>query len=85
LPRLEQRPGRWSDIPALTRYQQQEVLDFDSAAAAIFDELKFSRLRIGSMDLEIGAIALDRKALLVSRNLRDFRRIPNVHVEDWTQ
>jgi tRNA(fMet)-specific endonuclease VapC len=36
------------------------------------------------MDLRIGAIALANDALLISRNLRDFMRIPNLHVEDWT-
>jgi tRNA(fMet)-specific endonuclease VapC len=66
-------------------YQQQEVLDFDASSAGIFDELKRGKLRIGPMDLKIAAIALDRGALLISRNLRDFRRVPNLRVEDWTQ
>jgi len=66
-------------------YQQQEVLDFDPPAATVFDELRHSRIRVGTMDLKIAAIALDRKALLISRNLRDFTRVPNLRVEDWTQ
>ena len=66
-------------------YHQQEVLDFDPPAAGIFDELKRARVRIGPMDLKIAAIALDRNALLVSRNLKDFRRVPNLRVADWTQ
>ena len=67
-------------------YQQQEVLDFDPAAADIFDELKRARVRIGPMDLKIAAIALDHKALLISRNLpRTSGRVPSLRVEDWTQ
>lgn len=66
-------------------FDQQEILDFDAKAARIFDELKRGRVRIGPMDLKIAAIALERGALLVSRNLRDFRRVPNLRVEDWTQ
>ena len=66
-------------------YQQQEVLDFDSGAGAVFDGLQRARLRIGTMDLKIASIALDERALLLSRNLRDFRRVPNLRVEDWTQ
>jgi predicted nucleic acid-binding protein len=37
------------------------------------------------MDPKIAAIALDRGALLISRNPLDFRRDPNPRVEDWTQ
>jgi len=65
-------------------YEKQEVLDYDQAAAARFDELRRERVRIGTMDLRIAAIALERGALLVSRNLRDFRRVPGLRVEDWT-
>jgi predicted nucleic acid-binding protein len=38
---------------------------------------------IGKIDLRIAAIALEQKAPVVSRNLRDFRRVPNLAVEDW--
>jgi tRNA(fMet)-specific endonuclease VapC len=69
----------------ITSYQQQQVLDFDSAAADIFEELKRARLRIGPMDLKIAAITLEHRAVLVSRNLRDFRRVPGLRVEDWTR
>ena len=66
-------------------YQRQEVLDLDSTAADKFDQLKRARIRIGQMDLKIAAIAVSRDALLVSRNLRDFRQVPNLRVQDWTQ
>jgi tRNA(fMet)-specific endonuclease VapC len=66
-------------------YEQQEVIDFDPSAAGVFDELKRARLRMGAMDLKIAAIALDRGALLLSRNLRDFKRVPHLLVEDWTR
>lgn len=60
------------------------VLDFDEAAAEQFLQLRRSRLRLGSMDLKIAAIALSRDSILLSRNLADFRRIPGLQVEDWT-
>lgn len=36
------------------------------------------------MDLRIASIALASAATLLSRNLRDFRQIRGLSVEDWT-
>lgn len=68
----------------LREYQLRDVLPYDDAAAAVFSSLQRQRIRIGTMDLRIGAIALANDALLVSRNLPDFQRIPHLRVEDWT-
>jgi tRNA(fMet)-specific endonuclease VapC len=40
-------------------------------------------LNVRKMDLRIAAIVLEAGGTLVSRNLRDFRRVPNLVVEDW--
>lgn len=61
------------------------VLDFDEAAAVQLTHLRRRRLRLGTMDLKIAAIALTRKAILLSRNVSDFRRVTGLQVEDWTQ
>lgn len=53
-------------------------------AAEQFHELRRARVRIGTMDLRIAAIALVNDATLLSRNLADFRRVPGLRVEDWT-
>ena len=68
----------------LREYESREILPYDDAAAAAFARLQRNRIRIGTMDMRIGAIALTYDALLISRNLRDFKRIPNLRVEDWT-
>lgn len=61
------------------------VLDFDEAAAEQLMHLRRKRLRLGTMDLKIAAIALIQQATLLSRNVSDFRRIAGLQVEDWTQ
>ena len=61
-----------------------EVLDFDDEAAAEYRKLRGMKVRIGTMDLKIAAITLAHGALLLSRNLRDFKRVPGLDVEDWT-
>ena len=61
------------------------MLDFDEAAAAKFEDLQRLRLRIGTMDLKIAAIAVSRGATVLSRNLKDFGRVPGLKAEDWTR
>jgi tRNA(fMet)-specific endonuclease VapC len=41
------------------------------------------KLNIGKMDLRIAAITLEIGGTVVTRNLRDFQRIPNLRVENW--
>jgi tRNA(fMet)-specific endonuclease VapC len=36
------------------------------------------------MDLRIAAIALANDALLLSKNLTDFLKVPGLQVADWT-
>ncbi len=61
------------------------VLEFNEKSAEIFKELKSQKIRIGTMDLKIAAIAIEHNAILVSRNLSDFEQVPNLAVEDWTR
>jgi tRNA(fMet)-specific endonuclease VapC len=70
---------------ALEMYRNAAVLDFDENAAEIYKDLKSQKIRIGSMDLKIASIAISRKAILVSRNLKDFEAVPNLVVNDWTR
>lgn len=69
----------------LRAYLNFEILDFDGAAARKFDYLLSLKLRVGTADLKIAAIALSQDAILVSRNVKDFNGIPNLDVEDWTK
>ena len=68
----------------LDNYRQIPVLDFDHKAAEVFQQLRRARIRIGTMDLKIAAITLAVDATLLSRNRRDFEKVPGLKVEDWT-
>jgi tRNA(fMet)-specific endonuclease VapC len=61
------------------------VLLVDEAAAAEFDQLRENKKlrKIGRADLLIAAITLSHRATLVTRNLKDFRRVPGLQVENW--
>ncbi len=79
-----QRAQRWL-VRSEELLSQIAVLPVNAAAAAEFDRLRQVRTlrRIGRADLLIACIALSRRATLVTRNLRHFRGIPDLHVENW--
>ena len=58
------------------------VVPFDQASAQIYARLPFRRHRF---DRLIAAHALALDLTLVTANTRDFRGIPDLRVEDWTQ
>ena len=60
-----------------------QLLPFDEDAADKFKEFRRCKIRISSTDLKIAAIALVHDATLLSRNLDDFTRIPELRVENW--
>lgn len=49
-----------------------------------FASLRTARIRIGTNDLRIAAIARSRNLIVVTRNVRDFSRVPKLKIEDWT-
>ena len=69
----------------MNNYRNAQILDFDEKATADFQEFKSQKIRVGTMDLKIAAIAVSQNAILVSRNSSDFMQIPNLLVEDWTK
>lgn len=73
--RLERHLENWNTVPRI---------GFTEAAAVEFQRLRKS-VRIGTMDLRIAAIALTANATLVTRNLRDFQKVPGLKIEDWSR
>jgi len=68
----------------LKDYENRNVLDFDEAAYMHYRILK-TRVRIGAMDLRIAGIVLANNATLLTRNVRDFAKVPELKIEDWSK
>lgn len=66
-----------------------EILPFDSTAARIYGTTRAALERQGSIiggnDLLIASIALSHGATLVTHNVREFKRISGLALEDWTE
>jgi tRNA(fMet)-specific endonuclease VapC len=63
------------------------VLDWPADAAVVYAEIR-ARLEsagrsIGAMDLLIAAHAIHEMAILVTRNLAEFRRVEGLKLETW--
>lgn len=60
------------------------IVPFDTEAAEIFKKLRTQKIRMAKMDLRIASITLSRNLILLTRNIRDFRQVPELITEDWT-
>ena len=60
------------------------TLPYDRAAHARYEALLKQKLNVRKNDLRIAAIALVFGGAVVTRNVRDFGRVPGLLVEDWS-
>ncbi len=60
------------------------ILTYTEAAVHRFNALVRLKLNVGRMDLRIAAIALESGAVVVTRNQRDFGRVPGLTIQDWS-
>ncbi len=72
---LQQHVGTFRNAP---------LLAYDEQAASQYERLRQAHIRIGTKDLRIAAICLARDATLLTRNLRDFNKVPGLRAEDWS-
>jgi len=65
-----------------------EIAAFDEASAEVYGSvragLEQAGTPVGSMDMLIGAHALSLGVTLVTNNLREFEKIKNLKVVDWS-
>jgi tRNA(fMet)-specific endonuclease VapC len=73
LDRTEQQLGRLVVIP------------FEESAGKVLERLEKNKKlkKIGRADLLIASIALANDAVLVTRNLKHFRQVPDLMLENW--
>ncbi len=64
-----------------------QILPFTEKAAGTYGKIRSCLEKtgsiIGTMDLFIGAHAKSENLVLVTNNLREFSRIPNLKIENW--
>jgi tRNA(fMet)-specific endonuclease VapC len=58
------------------------LVSFDQAAENLYQQLR--HIRVGTQDLKIAAVALANHLTLLTRNRRDFGRIPGLVLDDWS-
>lgn len=65
-----------------------EIADFDEKAAESYGIVRTGLEKagkpIGSMDMLIGTHALSLDVTIITNNTKEFRKIKNLKVEDWT-
>lgn len=72
-------------IEAIEFYRVLPIFAYSHAAVSEFKRLRQQKIRIGTQDLRIAAIALSHRATVVTRNLRDFGQVPGLMMVDWSQ
>jgi tRNA(fMet)-specific endonuclease VapC len=85
---IEQSQKRKDNETALRDFLKYvTVVDWPDQAAPHYGKIRTYLKRkgtpIGAMELLIAAHALSMKAVLVTHNVREFERVPQLKVEDW--
>lgn len=68
----------------VTYFCRWSILPYTEAAIDRSVQLRGLKRNIGKMDLAIAAIALEHGGTVVTRNTRDFQRVPGLTIEDWS-
>jgi tRNA(fMet)-specific endonuclease VapC len=86
LARASDGPTRIREYAVLAKtiqfFTQVPIVAYDQPAEHRFQQLR--SLRVGTQDLKIASIALENQLIPVTRNRRDFARVPGLVLEDWS-
>ena|SRR5437879_2056447 len=62
-----------------------QIVDYTQAAMQRYEQLRKQKVKIRRMDLRIAVTVLEYGGILVTRNSRDFKLVPGLEFEDWSQ
>src|SRR5438132_862275 len=65
-------------------FNQMIMVPFDLGSEAQYQQLRAQQTGVGTQDLKIAAVALTNNLILVTRNRRDFGRVPGITIDDWS-
>ncbi len=79
------RAQGWLNETVRSLARVETVIPIEPAAAIEFDRLRSIKKlkKIGRGDLLIASITLAERATLVTRNVKHFRQVPGLQVENW--
>ena len=64
-----------------------KIVDFDRTAAIVYGDIRSALEKlgtpIGSLDTLIAAHALSLQVTLITNNVKEFNRVPNLQVDNW--
>ncbi len=71
-------------VAAVKMFGLFPLVPFDTASENQFQLLRTAKLRVGTLDLKIAAIALNNGLTVLTRNRTDFGRVPGLVLDDWS-
>jgi tRNA(fMet)-specific endonuclease VapC len=76
--------GHAALVRTIYYFARWNILSVSEEAEVLVRQLRQQRIRIGSQDLRIAALALLHGFTVVTSNVRDFSQVPHLSVVDWT-
>jgi tRNA(fMet)-specific endonuclease VapC len=69
---------------SLDELSQLRLLPYTEQADDLFHQWRAAKVRVGSNDLRIAAIAVAHRARLATRNRKDFEQVPGLDLDVWS-
>jgi tRNA(fMet)-specific endonuclease VapC len=84
----EKSPNVDKNLEAIEEFVSHlDVLPYDAKASQQYGQIKAALEKrgeiIGENDIHIAAHAISQGLILVTNNLREFKRVPNLALENW--